>query len=136
MVTKNMLKDMYRKKKFRLGFISDISCDVGGSIEATYKTSTRNAPVYRYDPVLDSYKRGYKGAGIPILAIDNLPTELPKDSSEHFSKMIREYVYQVALHGAMDVTQHAALPREIRQSVVSQGGELTESYSYLQRYFG
>lgn len=135
MVTKQMLKDLYGKRKFRMEFIGDISCDIEGSIETTRKTTTQSSPVYTYDPVLDKYSKGYKKAGISVLAIDNLPTELPKDSSESFSKLIREYVYQVAEHGAMNVLDHAALPSETRQAVITQGGELAENYKYLKRYF-
>jgi len=135
MVTKQMLKNSYSKKNFRLEFIADISCDVGGSIEITYKTTTQRSPVYTYNPSSDTYTKGYKGSGITILAIDNLPTELPKDSSESFSKLIREYVYQLATHGALDVTEHVAIPKEIRQAVVTQGGEFTDTYRYLERYF-
>ncbi|MBD3426829.1 MAG: hypothetical protein GF409_06320 [Candidatus Omnitrophica bacterium] len=135
MVPKQMLKDLYGKKKFRMEFISDISCDIGGSIEATYKTTDQKSPVYTYDPTRDSYKRGYNAPGISILAIDNLPSELPGDSTENFSKLIREYVYQVAEHGAHNVTEHVAIPAEVRAAVVVQGGELTEGYKYLERYF-
>jgi alpha-aminoadipic semialdehyde synthase len=135
MVTKNMLSELYNKRKFRLEFIGDISCDIGGAIEITSRTTTQRAPVYTYDPTEDKYNKGYKNDGITVLAIDNLPTELPKDSSENFSKLIREYVYQVAEHGAMNVTDHVVLPRETRQAVVTQGGELTDNYKYLERYF-
>jgi alpha-aminoadipic semialdehyde synthase len=135
MVTKQMLKNLYRKRNLRLEFISDISCDIGGSIEPTYRTTTQKSPVYTYDLSSDTYIKGYRSPGITIFAIDNLPTELPKDSSKSFSSMIREYIYQVAEHGALDVTEHIAIPREIRQAVVTQNGELTDNYKYLERYF-
>ena len=131
-----MVRKMYPKKDFRLDFISDISCDVEGSIEITCKTTTQRRPTYTYFPGKDMYKDGLKGGGITILAIDNLPTELPKDSSENFSKLIREYVYQLAVHGAKDITEHIAIPREIREAVVTQGGDLSENYQYLRRYLG
>jgi len=135
MVTKQMLKDLYSKRNFRLEFISDISCDIGGSIESTYRTTTQKSPVYTHDPSSDTYVKGYRSPGITTLAIDNLPTELPKDSSKSFSSFIREYVYQLAEHGALNVTEHIAIPREIRQAVVTQNGELTDNYRYLERYF-
>ncbi|MBU0571858.1 MAG: hypothetical protein KJ995_01240 [Candidatus Omnitrophica bacterium] len=135
MVSKHMLKEHYNKKRFRMKFIADIACDIGGSIEATYKTTDQKSPVYTYDPSHDLYKKGYKAPGITMLAIDNLPTELPKDSSESFSRLIREYVYQVAEHGALNITEHVVIPAEIRKAVVVQGGELTEGYKYLEQYF-
>ncbi len=135
MVSKQMLKDLYNKKGFNLKFIADISCDIGGSIEATYKTTDQKSPVYTYDPSHDVYKKGFKAPGVSILAINNLPTELPKDSSECFSKLIREYVYQVANHGTLHVTEHVVIPAEIRKAVVVESGALTEGYKYLERYF-
>ncbi len=134
-VTKKMIKDLYGKKRFRLGFIGDISCDVGGGIEITHKATTQRFPVYTYDPLDDAYRTGYRSSGITILAIDNLPTELPRDSSENFSKLIREYVYQVAEHGSMDITEHVALPKEMRRAVVTQAGKLTDHHEYLYRHF-
>jgi len=134
LVTKKMIKKIFMRKDTRLQFISDISCDLGGCVEITHKTTTPQKPVYTYDPLTDSYKEGYRSRGITILAIDNLPSELPRDSSENFSKLIREYVYQIAVHGALDITNHIALPAELRRAVVTQGGELTENHQYMQQY--
>ena len=86
-------------------FIGDISCDIGGSIEATYKTTNQKLPVYTYDPVHNVYKKGCNSPGITILAISNLPTELPKDSSISFSRAIREYVYHHEIDSLVVVTQ-------------------------------
>ncbi len=133
MVTKPMVKKLCRNRNFRLEFIGDISCDIGGSIEFTHKTTTQDNPVFTYDPEKDKYTDGYKSEGITVLAIDNLPSELPEDSSEHFSGLIRDYVYQIAVHGAKDITNHAAIPREIRQAVITQGGRLAESCLYLKK---
>jgi alanine dehydrogenase len=134
MVTRKMIKKVFSGKNPRLGFIADISCDVEGSIEITNKTTDQRNPVYTYNPLDDTYTDGYKGRGLTILAIDNLPTELPRDSSESFSKLIREYVYQVAAHGVMNITEHIAIPRELRNAVVTQDGELSENFQYLRQY--
>ncbi len=134
MVTKQVIDKLSRKRNFRLEFIADISCDINGSIELTYKTTTRDSPVFTYDPKRKGFFDGYKQDGITILAIDNLPTELPKDSSEHFSSLIRDYVYQIAAHGIKDITNHTAIPKEIRKAVIAQGGRLTPEFGYLKRY--
>lgn len=134
LVTKKMVRKMFSGEDPRLGFIADISCDIGGSVELTCKTTDQRKPVYTYDPLKDTYKDGYKSRGITILAIDNLPAELPWDSSESFSKLIREYVYQIAAHGATNITDHVAIPGELRKAVVTQDGKLTENYQYLKQY--
>ena len=97
LVTREMARKLY-KKNFRLNFISDISCDITGSIELTYKAVHTTEPTYTYDPKKDGFSDGYGREGITILARDNLPAELPKESSREFSRMIREYVYQIAAH--------------------------------------
>jgi alpha-aminoadipic semialdehyde synthase len=134
MATKEMVKKLYRRKDFRLEFIGDISCDINGSIELTRKVGSPEEAIYTYDPKKGNYIDGHEAEGITVFSVDNLPSELPKESSEDFSRLIREYVYQVAVHGAKDVTNHAAIPREIRKAVISQGGRLMENYKYLGKY--
>lgn len=133
LVPKEMIHRIW-KTSCRLSFIGDISCDVNGSIELTYKTTTPENPVYTYNPAKGTFTNGYKARGITILARDNLPSELPKDASVEFSNAIKEYVYQIAVHGSTDITNHVALPAEIRRAVITQEKELTESYSYLKNY--
>ena len=133
-VTKKMIHRLSRKKPFRLDFIGDISCDIGGSVELTYKTTTPDEPTFTYDPAKKKFVDGYKSPGITVLAVDNLPTELPKDASQEFSGLIRDYVYQIAAHGVRDLTEHAALPAEIRRAVIAQGTRLTRGFRYLAKW--
>ncbi len=134
LVSKEMIDKLSHRDNFRLDFIGDISCDINGSIELTYKTTTQDNPVFTYDPKKEMFFDGYEQDGVTVLAVDNLPTELPKDSSEHFSSLVKDYVYQIAAHGARDITKHAAIPREIRQAVITQGGRLTPDFTYLRKY--
>ena len=134
MVTKSMIQKLSRKKAFRLKLISDISCDVNGSIELTYKTTTQEHPVFTYSPEKKSFTDGYKSRGIAILAVDNLPSELPRDASAEFSALIRDYVYQVAAHGAREVTEHVAIPAEVRRAVITEGNDLTDNYRYMEKW--
>ena len=131
LVTKNIIHHLW-KKPCRLKFIADLSCDVNGGIELTYKTTTASNPVYTYNPVTKKYTDGYAGRGIAILARDNLPTELPREASQGFSALVREYVYQIAAHGVRDITNHVALPREVREAVIVENHRLTKPYSYLR----
>ena len=134
LVSKEMINKLSENKLFKLAFIGDISCDISGSIELNYKATTPDDPVYTYDYEKKKYIDGYKSDGITILAIDNLPSELPLDSSEEFSMQIRDYVYQIAAHGIYDITNHVAIPKEIRDAVIVEEGELTEDFAYLKEY--
>jgi len=133
-VTKAMVDNLSRKRPFRLEFIGDISCDVNGSVELTYKTTSPHNPVFTYIPRKKAFVDGYESKGISILAVDNLPAELPKDGSEEFSGLIRDYVYQVAAHGVKDITNHIAIPAEIRRAVITQNKRLTRDFKYLKKY--
>lgn len=135
MVTKKMIHKLAKKKIFRLEFIGDLSCDVNGSIELNYRTTIPDQPTYTYRPQKKTFVDGYKCSGITVLAVDNLPTELPKDSSIEFSRLIREYVYQIAVHGVKDITNHVAIPSEIHRAVIVEKGRLTKNFSYLRDKF-
>jgi len=133
LVSEKMIRRMVRKgKESRLRFIGDLSCDVSGTIEITKKTTTPGKPVFLYNPSTGRVQDGYEGKGLSVLAVDNLPCEFPQDSSEEFSELIRDYVYQLAAHGATDVTEHVALPREIRNAVITQGGRFTKTFRYMR----
>ncbi len=133
LVTKRMVNKLFRQKNFRLKFIGDISCDLNGGIELTYKATTPENPVFTYSPGKKKFVDGYKEDGITILSIDNLPAELPGDSSREFGGLIGDYVYQIAARGVKDITKDAVLPGEIRQAVITQGGRLTSGFSYLKK---
>lgn len=134
LITKKMINALSKKDVFRLEFIGDISCDINGSIELTYKTTSIDNPIFTYDPQKRKFTDGYKSVGVTMLAVDHLPTELPKDASQEFSARIRDYIYQIAAHGARDLIHHIAIPAEIRRAIVTQDGELTKDYKYLSRW--
>jgi len=136
MVTKKMIHNLAKKKIFRLEFIGDLSCDIDGSIELTYRTTTPDKAIFTYIPEKKKFVNGYNSQGITVFAVDNLPAELPKESSTEFSSLVREYVYQIAAHGVKDITQHMAIPVEIRRAVIAEGGKLTKNFSYLKNVSG
>ncbi len=110
---------------FRLSVIGDLSCDIKGTIEITKKATSSSAPAFLYDPVSKKISNDLAHNGIAVIAVDNLPCEFPKESSREFAEQVREYVYQIAIHGITDVTNHHALPKVIRNAVVTQNGRLT-----------
>jgi len=134
LVTKKMINTLSKKEPFRLEFIGDLSCDIRGSIEITDKTTSRDKPTFTYNPANKKFSNGYRKEGVTVLAVDNLPAEMPRDASVDFSGLIRDYVYQIAAHGIKDITEHMAIPSEIRKAVVTQDGELSMHSSYLRKY--
>lgn len=134
LVPETMVRKLYSKKDFRLRFIGDISCDKNGSIEITKKVTDPENPVFIYNPKNMIVRDGFEGKGIAVMAVDNLPAEFSEDASDEFSSMVRDYVYQIALHGAADVTNHHALPKEVREAVIAEGGMLTKPFLYLSKF--
>jgi alpha-aminoadipic semialdehyde synthase len=134
LVPKKMIKRLAKKDPFRLELIGDLSCDIDGSIEITYRTTSREKPTFTYNPLKGKFKDGLKSEGVTVLAVDNLPAELPRDASDDFSGLIRDYVYQIAAHGIKNITMHMAIPAEIRNAVVTQDGKLTKEAAYLKKY--
>lgn len=133
LVTRGMIDRIYKKKRGRLEFIGDISCDINGSIELTYKSTTKEDATFTYKPESKSFVDGYRAEGVTVLAIDNLPAELPADASREFSSLIREYVYQIAAHGVRDLCRHTAIPREIRGAVITEDRRLAKDFRYLTK---
>ena len=114
--------------------IGDISCDIDGSLECTMQPSHTDAPAYTYCPESHSVKEGISWQGPTVMAIDNLPCELPLDASEHFSSALCHYVPAMM---SMDLSlpfEDLELPEAIKQGVIVYRGKLTEKYQYLNAY--
>lgn len=115
-----------KKKEFNIKYVADISCDVNGPVASTIRPSTIADPIYGYDPITESEVDYKSNNAITVMAVDNLPCELPKDASEGFGDMFLEHVipafYNNDTNGILDRAQ------------MTSNGKLTERYSYLQDY--
>ncbi len=118
----------------KLSGIADISCDIGGSIECNVKSTDSDMPAYRVDPAAETVADGHLGEGIVLLAVDNLPCELPKDSSSFFSSQLSPLVPGLLSADYDRSLDNAGLPPEIKRAVIVYNGRLTREYEYLNRY--
>jgi alpha-aminoadipic semialdehyde synthase len=135
LVTKQWARENYRDDhQARLQVIGDISCDIEGSSEVTLKATYPDDPCYVYDPATDSAVMGVVGAGPVVMAVDNLPCELPLESSDHFSRVLREMVPDLARADWSVPYADLALPPHLHQAVIVHQGRLTPAYEYLQQY--
>jgi len=112
---------------FKINLISDISCDVDGPVASTLRASTIADPFYGYDPQTESEVPFGTLKSIAVMAVDNLPCELPKDASEGFGDMFLENVIPAFFNGDKDGVLE-------RARMTTSEGALTERYSYLQDY--
>ncbi|WP_324720501.1 NAD(P)-dependent oxidoreductase [Salinimicrobium sp. HB62] len=111
---------------FKIKYIADISCDIAGPIASTIRPSTIAEPLYGYDPQEEREVDFREAGAIVVMAVDNLPCELPKDASEGFGEMFLEHVLPAFFNGDKDgVLQRARM---------TQNGRLTKKFEYLQDY--
>ena len=135
LVTKKWVKNNYGPDKNpRLKVIGDISCDIEGSIEVTLKAPMPEAPCYVYDPETGEVTDGVRGDGPVIMSVDNLPCELPRESSVHFSTVLHEMMPALGQADFSAGFEGLHLPSYLKKAVITHRGELAPSYRYLQKY--
>ncbi len=136
-VTKGFLKTLYAPgARPRLRVVGDITCDINGSFECTVQPTDSENPVYVYDPAADKALMGFEGTGPAVLAVYNLPAELPLESSTYFSGKLKEHVPAVAAARFDKPFAECGLPDVLRRAVILYRGRLTPDYAYLSRHIG
>ena len=111
---------------FNIQVVADVSCDIDGPVASTIRPSTIADPIYGYDPKT-GLEAHYKSDGvITVMAVDNLPCELPKDASEGFGDLFLEHVIPAFYNDDKDGI--------LARAKMTENGQLTERYSYLQSY--
>ena len=135
LVTKAFLKELFGgPARPRLRVIGDISCDVEGAIECTVKCTEPGEPIYVYNPLTEEATDGYEGEGVVVLAVDILPSELPREASVDFSAVLRQFVPAIAQADYTVPFDELALPPEIKRAIIAYRGKLTPRYRYLEQY--
>ena len=131
-VTWEALNKLYANGENRLNGICDITCDVNGSIECNIKTTNSGMPAYLCDPRTKTIKDGHKGDGIVLLAVDNLPAEIPNDSSQFFSNKLKKFIPNMLSADYNTSLDDSGLMPELKKAVIVYNGELTKSYQYIK----
>jgi len=120
----------------RLRVIGDISCDLDGSIEANVRITTPGDPVYVYDVESAAAVSGVAGRGPVILAVDNLPCELPVDASQHFGDALLRFLPALSRCDWSRSYESLEVADEIRRALIVHRGKLTPPYAHLARHLG
>ena len=115
---------------FRTKVIADISCDImpGSSVPSTIRASTIADPLYGFNPSTNAECPLHAPEGIDIMAVDNLPSELPRDSSAFFGEQLIKNVLPELIKGR----QSAAMIR----GMITENGKLGPHFAYLKDYAG
>lgn len=117
-----------KSPRFKIKVVADISCDIDGPVASTIKPSTIEDPIYGYDPESESETDYMKPDAIAVMAVDNLPAEIPRDASLGFGEMFEKDVLPELLNGDKNEI--------IANATIAKGGELTSKYKYLEGYVG
>ncbi|MFO8074329.1 MAG: hypothetical protein R6V85_20900 [Polyangia bacterium] len=118
----------------RLTVVGDITCDVDGSLACTVRDTDPGEPVYVYDPATGEAPAGFDGSGLAVMAVGNLPCELPREASLAFSEALAPFVFEMAAADLNAPFEDVALPPPIRRGVILWRGELTPDHRYMADY--
>ena len=83
-----------KNPNWNIKIIADVSCDIDGPVASTIRPSNIENPFYGYNPKLEKEVDFENENAVGVMAVDNLPCELPKDSSEEFGKMFIDHVLE------------------------------------------
>ncbi len=120
--TREEAKDPY----FRIKVVADVSCDIDGPVASTIRSSTIADPIYGYDAKAEKEIDFLNEKAIAVMAVDNLPNELPKDASLGFGDNFVKHVIPAFFNGDKDGI--------LERARMTQNGKLTKNFSYLQDF--
>ncbi|HPF98408.1 MAG TPA: NAD(P)-dependent oxidoreductase [Mangrovimonas sp.] len=115
-----------KKAEFKINLVADISCDVDGPVASTLRASTIAEPFYGYDPQTETEVPFGTPNSIAVMAVDNLPCELPNNASRGFGFMFLEHVIPAFFNGDKDGI--------LARAKMTENGKLTPRFAYLQEY--
>ncbi|PXY45961.1 NAD(P)-dependent oxidoreductase [Flavobacterium hydrophilum] len=121
-----LTQEMLNAKDCKIRVVADVSCDVNGPIASTLRSSTIAEPLYGYLPSENKEVDVFHPAAIVVMAVDNLPCEIPKDASEGFGEQFIEHVIPAFFNKDKDGI--------LERAKITENGKLTERFSYLQDY--
>lgn len=111
---------------FKIKVVADISCDIDGPVATTVRPSTIANPIYGYHAATAQEIDFKNKDAIAVMAVDNLPAELPRDASDGFGEAFSKYVIPAFFNGDKDGV--------LERARMTANGKLTKRYSYLQDY--
>ena len=121
-----MTKEDMCAEDFKMQVIADVSCDINGPVPSTIRASTIADPFYGYNPHTGKETDPFDKSNITVMAVDNLPGELPRDASKEFGKTLIDKVYPSLL---IEDTEGV-----IERATIVKNGQLTEKFAYLQDF--
>ena len=133
LISKEQIGRLYRND-LKLKVIGDISVDINGAIEFTEKSTSPDSPSFVYHPLADTITDELADEGIVVMAVDNLPCELPRESSTAFSDSLFEFIPKIVKTDFTVDFDQLTIPQEIKRAMILHHGKLTPDYEYIKEY--
>ncbi len=135
LVTLDRLRALFAEATVpHLQVIGDLGCDIGGNVECTLKCTDPGDPVFTWSPATGEIASGFNGPGPVVLAVDFLPTELPREASEEFAATLNRFAADIGRADYSATFEDLNLPPEIKRAVIVHRGALTPDYRYLEEH--
>jgi alanine dehydrogenase len=112
---------------FNIKTIADITDDKGGSVPCNLGDTLMAEPLYGVDKISRQKTDPYLPGSVDVMAVGNLPNELPRDASRYFGEQLIKYVLEDLVKGSSPVIERATMLK---------GGTLTSHFLYLKKYAG
>jgi saccharopine dehydrogenase (NAD+, L-lysine forming) len=118
------MEDM-KSESFRIKTIADISDDRNGSVPCNLGDNTMEDPVYGVDKITGARTAPYLPGSVDIMAVGNLPNELPRDASRYFGEQLIKFILDDLISGGSKI---------IEEATIVKNGKLTPDYEYMHSY--
>ncbi len=120
-----LTRDDFKSKNSKLKVVADISCDIDGPIGCTIKPSTITDPIYGYNPITEMEDDYRKDNVVAVMAVDNLPCELPRDASTFFGNELIINFFPNLINDKINM---------INGATITKNGKLNDGFEYLKDY--
>jgi alpha-aminoadipic semialdehyde synthase len=134
LITRDDIKRFYCSPQPKLRGIADISCDIEGSVEFLLKCTAPGNPTYVYLPDKDAIVDGFAGNGPVILAVANLPSEIPLEASKYFSNVLKDFIPQLASCDFSKEYDRLSLSGPLKKALILHHGKFTPKYQYMKDF--
>lgn len=112
--------------------ICDISADPGGSIEFMNECTTIDTPFCLYDADRNKDTKSFKGPGILVCSIDNMPTQIPRESTDFFGDLLMPFTFDIIKSNGDEPLEKHDFNPVVHGAIIASNGKLTAGYEYIQ----
>jgi saccharopine dehydrogenase (NAD+, L-lysine-forming) len=120
------LKDIGHED-FNITTIADISDDRNGSVPCNIGDATMENPIYGVDKLTGKITHPYLPGSVDVMAVSNLPNELPRDASRYFGEQLIKFILDDLINGGS---------RTVEDATIIKNGSLTNGFGYMKEYAG